>query len=130
MLPGEPRLLSDGKTVLIHTFNCGLYQMTDVETDHPSVRHVKTFEGSRCAVQLRTGHYWVQTLFSALAVAAYDIFDLANIREVSRVTLDDKQLPHWLAADVDNRRIIMNSGEYGDHRRPEARRTLPRPRQR
>jgi hypothetical protein len=114
--PGEPRLLDDGKTVLVHTFNCGLYQLKGIETDHPSVRHVKTFDGEVCAVPLRIGHYWVQTLFSSHAVATYDISDLGHIREVSRLTFDDKQSPHWIATDSDNRRIILNSGEYGEHR--------------
>ena len=114
--PGEPRLLADGKTVLIHTFSCGLYQLDGVETNQPSVRHLRTFDGKECAVPLRIGHYWVQTLFSAHALAAYDISDLAHIREVSRVTFDEKQKPHWIAADTDGRRIVLNSGEYGEHR--------------
>ncbi len=38
------------------------------------------------------------------------------MREVSRVTFDDKQQPHWISADADGRRIVMNSGEYGEHR--------------
>src|SRR3984893_3388917 len=54
--PGEPHLLADGKTVLVHTFGCGLYQMEGVETGEPSVRHLKTFDGERCAVPLRIGH--------------------------------------------------------------------------
>jgi hypothetical protein len=115
-LPGEPRLLADGKTVLVHTFSCGLYQMEGIETDQPSVRHLKTFDGERCAVPLRIGHFWVQTLFSAHAVVVYDIADLTHMREVSRVTFDDKQMPHWIAADTDGHRIVLNSGEYGDHR--------------
>jgi hypothetical protein len=115
-LPGEPRLLADGKTVLVHTFSCGLYRMENIETNQPSVRHVKTFEGDRCAVPLRIGNYWIQTLFSAHALVAYDISDLAHMREVSRLTFDEKQRPHWIAADRDNRRIILNSGEYGEHR--------------
>ena len=114
--PGEPHVLADGKTVLVHTFACGLYQMQGVDTDQPSVRHLKTFEGEQCDVPLRIGHYWLQTLSSMHALAAYDISDLAHIREVSRLTLDDKQKPHWIAADVDNRRIVLNSGEYGEHR--------------
>jgi hypothetical protein len=116
MLPGEPRLLADGETVFIHTFSCGLYQMDGLATDHPSVRHLKTFEGERCAVPLRLGNFWVQTLFSAHALAAYNITDPTNIKEASRLTLDDKQKPHWIAASADGRRIILNSGEYGDHR--------------
>jgi len=116
MLPGEPRLLADGKTVLVHTFSCGLYQMEGIETDKPSVRHLKTFEGERCAVPLRIGHYWIQTLFTTHSLAAYDISDLAHIREASRVTFDDQQKPHWIATDSDGRRIVLNSGEYGEHR--------------
>jgi hypothetical protein len=116
MMPGEPRLLADDKTVLIHTFSCGLYQMEGLATGKASARPLKSFDGDWCAVPLRLGHYWVQTLFSAHAIASYDISDLKNIREVSRATLDDKQLPHWIASDPAGRRIILNSGEYGEHR--------------
>jgi hypothetical protein len=114
--PGEPFLLDNGKTVLIHTFTCGLYQVEGIDTDKPSARHLKTFEGEQCDVPLRIGHYWIQTQSSMHALATYDISDPAHIREVSRVTFDDKQKPHWIAADADNRRIVLNSGEYGDHR--------------
>jgi hypothetical protein len=114
--PGEPALLADGKTVLIHTFMCGLYQMKGIETDQPSAQHLKTFDGEVCAVPLRMGHYWVQTLFSAHALVAYDISDLGHLREVSRLTFDDKQSPHWISADTSGRRIVLNSGEYGEHR--------------
>jgi len=114
--PGEPRLLADGKTVLVHTFSCGLYQMKDLETDHPSAKYLKTFDADVCAVPLRITHYWIQTLFSSHAVVTYDLADLDHIREVSRVTFDDKQKPHWISADTDDRRIILNSGEYGEHR--------------
>jgi hypothetical protein len=114
--PGEPNLLANGKTVLVHTFSCGLYQLDGIESDMPSVRYLKTFDGETCAVPLRIGHYWLQTLFSAHALAAYDISDLAHIREVSRVTFDEKQKPHWISASEDGSRIVLNSGEYGDHR--------------
>lgn len=114
--PGEPRVLNDGKTVLIHTFSCGLYELDGVASAEPSVKYVHTFDGEICAVPLRLGHYWVQTLFSAHAVAVFDISDPAKMREVSRITFDDRQEPHWLAADSDGHRIVMNSGEYGEHR--------------
>jgi hypothetical protein len=114
--PGEPILLADGKTVFIHTFLCGLYEMDGIGTDQPTVHHLKTFDGEICAVPLRIGHYWIQTLFSAHAVAAYDISNPTQMREVSRITFDAKQTPHWISADQDGRRIVLNSGEYGDHR--------------
>jgi len=114
--PGEPQVLADGKTVMIHTFSCGLYELDGVDTSRPSVKHRKTFDGKTCAVPLRIGNYWVQTLFSEHALASYDISDLSNIHEVSRITFDDKQKPHWISPDADNHRIVLNSGEYGEHR--------------
>src|SRR5207245_8386911 len=53
--PGEPHLLANGKTVLIHTFNCGLYELDGVDTDHHSTQHLKTFEGGEAGRQLRMG---------------------------------------------------------------------------
>jgi hypothetical protein len=116
MQPGEPHLIADGKTVLVHTFSCGLYEVSGLEKSEPSVREVTTFEGEFCGVPVRLGHYWIQTLSTAHALAAYDISDLNRIREVSRVTFDEKQEPHWIAADPSGRRIVLNSGEYADHR--------------
>jgi hypothetical protein len=115
-LPGEPRLLADGKTVWVHTFSCGLYQLDGLDGNQSSARLMKTFEGERCAVPLRLGHYWVQTLFTTHALVAYDISDSGHIREVSRITFDERQKPHWISADADGRRIVLNSGEYGEHR--------------
>jgi quercetin dioxygenase-like cupin family protein len=114
--PGEMKLLDDGKTVLVHTFSCGLYQLDGIETDQPRVRHRYTFEGSECAVPLRIGRFWLQTLSTAHAVASYDLSDPTKLGEVSRLTFDDKQKPHWISADQDAKRIVMNSGENGDHR--------------
>ncbi len=114
--PGEPELLADGKTVLVHTFACGLYEMKDLQSDQVSARYLKTLDGEQCDVPVRIGHYWVAAQSSVHAIAVYDIADLSNIHEVSRVKFDDKQKPHWLSADEDGRRIVANSGEYGEHR--------------
>ncbi len=116
LFPGEPVPAGDGKTVFIHTFNCGVYELDGISTDSPRVRHLNTFEGKQCDVPLLIGHYWVQTLKTLHAVAVYDISDRRHWREVSRVTFDDKQQPHWLSASVDGRRIVAHSGEYGEHR--------------
>ncbi|MGA2695996.1 MAG: hypothetical protein ABSE92_08040 [Terriglobales bacterium] len=114
--PGEPELLADGKTVLVHTFACGLYEMQNLQSDHVSAQYLKTLDGEQCDVPVRIGHYWVAAQSSVHAIAVYDIADLSHIREVSRVKFDDKQKPHWLSADQDGRRIAANSGEYGEHR--------------
>jgi hypothetical protein len=114
--PGELKLLADGRTILIHTFSCGLYQLDGIETDEPRARHLRTFDGTECAVPLRIGQFWVQTLSSAHSLASFDVSDPTQVKEVSRVTFDDKQRPHWISADAFGRRIVLNSGEYGEHR--------------
>ena len=93
-----------------------LYQLDGIEIDQPWARHRRTFEGTDCAVPLRLGRFWVQTLSTTHALASFDVSDLAQIREVSRLTFDDKQKPHWIASDESGRRLVMNSGEGGEHR--------------
>jgi hypothetical protein len=115
-LPGEPWLAADGRTVLIHTFQCGLYRLDGVAGRQFTVKHVYTFEGEWCDVPMRAGKYWIQTLHSAHALVAMDISDFDHIREVSRLKFDDKQMPHWISPDESGRRIVLNSGEYGEHR--------------
>lgn len=114
--PGEVRVLSDGRRVLIHTFSCGLYELDGIDGADPVARDRYTFDGEECGVPLRIGHYWIQALFSSHALAAYDISDTQRIREVSRVMFDEKQEPHWTSADATGKRIVLDSGEYGDHR--------------
>lgn len=115
--PGEPRLLEDGKTVLVHTFSCGLYMMRGVETEHPSLDHVYSFPGDDCGVPLRVGHWWLQTIPATHSLTVFDISDPAHPKEVSRVTLDESQKPHWISIDRSGKRIVLNSDEKGpDHR--------------
>jgi WD40 repeat protein len=113
-LPGEPVIAADGKSVLIHTFMCGLYEVTDIATK-PAVRTLRTLDDDVCGVPVRIAHYWVASLSDKHAVAVYDL-TTPDVKEVSRVTLDEKQKPHWLSPDTSGRRLVINSGEHGDHR--------------
>src|SRR5262249_22482511 len=81
-----------------------------------SAKRLYTFEGQYCGVPMITGHYWLQTLLTTHGLVAMDISDLNNIREVSRVNFNDRQKPHWISPDDSGRRIVLNSGEYGEHR--------------
>jgi hypothetical protein len=110
---GESRLLPDGRSVYIHTFNCGLYLLRDIEGDHPRATFVKGFEGKECGVPVLTGHYWLQTLSTAHALVALDISDAEHPREVSRVTFPSDEAPHWIATDATGRRVVLNSGGSG-----------------
>jgi hypothetical protein len=106
---GEPRLLPDGKSVYIHTFNCGLYLIRGVESQEPSAQFVTAFEGKNCGVPVLTGHYWLQTVPDAHALVALDITDPEHPREVSRVSVGDDEQPHWIAIDPAGRRVVLNS---------------------
>jgi hypothetical protein len=115
--PGEPRLLDDGKTLLVHTFSCGLYMMRGVETENPSVEFVYAFPGVNCGVPLRVGHWWLQTVPETHSLTVLDISDPAHPHEASRLTLDEGQKPHWISIDPSGTRIVLNSDENGpDHR--------------
>ena len=110
---GEPRLLPDGKSIYIHTFNCGLYLVRGVESEAPSAMFVKGFEGKNCGVPVLTGHYWLQTVPDAHALVALDIADPEHPREVSSLKLGDDEQPHWIAIDRTGRRVVLNSGGGG-----------------
>ena len=114
---GEARLLPDGSSIYIHTFNCGLYLVRDVAGPEPRVSLVKTFEGKNCGVPILTSHYWLQTVPEAHALVAMDITDPEHPREVSRVTVGDDEQPHWIAMDPAGRRVVMNSAGGGKSNR-------------
>ena len=106
---GEPRLLADGRSVYIHTFNCGLYLVRGIDGAAPTSSLVKTFEGKNCGVPVLTGHYWLQTVPATHALIAVDITDPERPRDVSTVTFGDDESPHWIAIDPSGRRVVLNS---------------------
>jgi len=113
-LSGEPRMLPDG-SVYVHTFSCGLYRLTGLESE-PHAAFVYGFPGKYCAVPIVTGNWWLQTVPAEHAVVVLDISNPTKPKEVSRVTLDAKQEPHWIAMEPGGGRIVINSGEYAEHR--------------
>lgn len=110
---GESRLLADGRSVYIHTFNCGLYLLRNVESGRPTATFAYGFEGTDCGVPIVTGHYWLQTVPAAHSVVALDISDPEHPREVSRVGVGADEQPHWIAIDATGRRIVLNSAGSG-----------------
>ncbi len=110
MYTAEPRLLEDGKTVLVSTFACGLYLMDGLDGDSPSARLVASFPEkppASCAIPAVVGNYYLVTVPAYSAVVALDISDPAAPREVSRVAFDSTDVPHWLAVSPDQRRVVV-----------------------
>ena len=78
LLTAEPRVLADGKTVLVSTFRCGLYLMEGLAGDAPSARMVASFPqkaGTYCAIPVIAGHYYLVTVPAWNAVVSLDISD-------------------------------------------------------
>jgi hypothetical protein len=96
--------------VYIHTFNCGLYLVRNIESGTPTTRFVKGFAGKGCGVPLLIGHYWIQTVPETFSVVSLDISDPEHPRDVSSVSIGKDEYPHWLAADPTNTRLVLNSG--------------------
>jgi len=119
LLTAEPRLLDDGKTVLVSTFNCGLYLMDGLAGDTPSARLVASFPrkaGTNCAIPVIAGRYYLVTVPAWSAVVSMDITDPGTPREVSRVTLGAEDVPHWIAISPDHRRVVVTGYQGMRHR--------------
>lgn len=115
----EPRVLADGKTVLVSTFNCGLYLLSGVDGDEPSGRLVSSFpmlKNESCAIPVIAGRYYLVTVPAWHAVVSLDISDPARPREVSRLTLDSADVPHWIALEPNQRRLVITGYGALEHR--------------
>ena len=109
--PAEPRVLADGRTVLVSTFNCGLYRLDGLETDAPSAHLVHDFGAGRyCALPVVSRRYWVHTVPVANALVSLDVSDPVRPREVSRLTLGEQDRPHWIALDPSGTRVVISGG--------------------
>ncbi len=118
LLTAEPRLLDDGRTLLVSTFNCGLYLIEGLDGDAPSGRMVASFpqRAGSCAIPVVSGHYYLVTVPAWSAVVSLDISTPTAPREVSRLTLGEKDVPHWIAMAPDRRRIVITGYEGLKHR--------------
>lgn len=110
----EPRLLADGRTMLVSTFNCGLYLMERLDSATPSARLVASFprrDGAYCAIPVIAGRYYLVTVPAWSAVVSLDISDPAHPHEVSRLVLGADDVPHWISLAPDHRRVVVTG--YG-----------------
>jgi pimeloyl-ACP methyl ester carboxylesterase len=113
-LTAEPRLLGDGKTVLVSTFDCGLYLLSGLDGRSPGGQLVSSFPRKKdtyCAIPVIAGHFYLVTVPAWNAVVSLDISNPAKPREVSRVVLGEQDVPHWIAIEPNHRRVVITG--YG-----------------
>ena len=106
----EPRVLGDGKTVLVSTFNCGLYLLDGIAGGTPSARMVASFprkKGTSCAVPVVAGKFYLITVPAWSAVVSLDVSDPTSPREVSRITLGSDDVPHWIGIEPNHERVVI-----------------------
>ena len=109
-LTAEPRVLTDGRTVLVNTFTCGLYRLHGLAGDTPSAEWVYStpwLEPPYCAVPVVAGHFWLQTSGPEHSVLSLDISDPSRPREVNRLTLRPDEIPHWIALEPNGDRLVI-----------------------
>jgi hypothetical protein len=103
---GEPRLLSDGTTVLVATYRCGLYRMTRLDSVSPAADLVYDFGGHDCALPVLVDRFWIQTV-PPNSIVTLDVSRPRTPREVARLDLQPSETPHWIAREPDGRRVAI-----------------------
>lgn len=108
--PAEPRLLADGRTVLVNTFNCGLFMLEGLDSPWPKARLVHDFGAGECALPVVAGNYWVQTDTGLPGLVSLDVSNPSRPRIIDRLALKRDEEPHWISLAPDGRRIIVSGG--------------------
>lgn len=111
--PEEARVAADG-SVYVQTLSCGIQRLTDLDTATPKAKLVHKFPGDFCGVPTIVGRYLVQSVPTINGFAVLDIGNPAKVREVSRLTIDEKFSPHWTGWDIKAQRLVVTSGKSGD----------------
>ena len=117
-MPAEPRALQDGRSVVVNTFSCGLYLLTELDTAEPVATHLRTFPYEpphRCALAARIGDFWVQTVPTSEALVSLDLSDPSAPRLVQELKLGENYRPHWMAADRSGHRIVVTGRGDMEH---------------
>lgn len=118
-LTAEPRLLPDGKTVLVSTFHCGLYLLSGLDGPSPTGQLVASFPRKKdtyCAIPVIAGRYYLVTVPAWRAVVSLDISNPARPREVSRAVLGEEDVPHWIALEPNHQRVVITGYANMRHR--------------
>ena len=113
--PAEPRFLEDGRTLIVTTFNCGIYVVRGVETDEPDVRHVYTLpqnvaEGEECGLPVQFGKFWVQTVENTESLVVFDLTDPDHPVVVDEFRPVEGGRPHWISREPHGNRIVLTGG--------------------
>jgi hypothetical protein len=103
----EPRVLADGKTVVVPSFHCGLYLVEGLAGEHPTLKHIYDFGYRVCEVPVVAGDFLLEAMESGHAIVSLDMHDPEHPHEVGRVLLPPDEYPHWLGLEPDGDRVAI-----------------------
>lgn len=106
-IPLEIRLLGDGTSAYLSTWNCGLYHLRGIGGNRITANLVWDFNSSACAIPIRIGNYWIQAVGEDWQLVALDIRDPAVPQLATVRQLPDGFQPHWMAAEPGGDRIVL-----------------------
>ena len=114
--PAEPRVLADGRTVMVTTFRCGIYVLSAIDST-PVATLARSFpwsevagEDTDCNVPVRFGRFWVQPVGTTGSLVVLDVSNPFKPVIVDELGFGIDARPHWLAVEPGGRRIVMTGG--------------------
>ncbi len=114
--PAEPRLLGDGESVMVATFRCGIYVLSDLD-GIPVARLARSFpwspvegEDTDCNVPVRFGRFFAQPVGTTGSVVVMDVSRPEAPKIVDELHFGVDARPHWLALEPGGRRMVMTGG--------------------
>jgi len=114
--PAEARLLGDGKSVMVATFRCGMYVISELDKT-PVARLARSFpwsavagEDTDCNVPVRSGRFWAQPVGTTGSVVVMDVSRPEKPVIVDELPFGVDARPHWLGLEPGGRRMVMTGG--------------------
>lgn len=114
--PAEVRALGDGRSVMVVTFRCGLYVLSELD-GIPAAKLARSFpwsavegEDTDCNVPVRSGRFWVQPVGTTGSLVVLDVSIPAKPVIADELAFGVDARPHWLALEPGGRRIVMTGG--------------------
>ncbi len=119
VMPAEPRALPDGETVIVNSFSCGLFMLSELDSLEPQARYLRNFPYQpphRCALAVLAGSFWIQTVPTSEALVSLDLSDPTAPTVVQELKLGEDYRPHWISADQTQNRIVATGRGAMEHR--------------
>jgi hypothetical protein len=114
--PAEVRTLGDGTSVMVATFRCGLYVLSELD-GMPVATLARSFpwsavegEDTDCNVPVRSGRFWVQPVGTTGSLVVLDVSTPEKPVIADELAFGVDARPHWLALEPGGKRIVMTGG--------------------